>query len=362
MREAMDIDTDAHEGQPSDDDTRMTRRDEIPMIGKKTDAVLAEEVPTKPPFIYAPGPLPDAMRALDKERQHHQETKVSLLQKQRNPNAYLEDARRALDKERKQHQETNVSLLQKQKETEQLRQSWRDVAGELSKHLRQAQGVDQLTDDELKQRFRLFNECLGLGGSEFDAFIEHTAARIDLMQAFLWWSLTDKVFKRYQWPTRKASEHMQGMSEILSPLRSEQTEDMLPDARRKFHMWRANTSNLIINAMSLDKNNAHDSDSQFVEKTARDLTLTLSHFSTSDWPEIETGLVDLIYKSLDLDAELSRQVASITFSSSISLLSQPFHSDTMVCVSNYEAKDGDSKYVFGGAGSLQGSSLIRESD
>jgi hypothetical protein len=92
------------------------------------------------------------MRALDKERQHHQETKVSLLQKQRNLNAYLEDARRALDKERKQHQETNVSLLQKQKETEQLRQSWRDVAGELSKHLRQAQGVDPLTDDELKQR------------------------------------------------------------------------------------------------------------------------------------------------------------------------------------------------------------------
>jgi hypothetical protein len=60
MREAMDIDTDAHEGQPSDDDTRMTRRDEIPMIGKKTDAVLAEEVPTKPPFIYAPGPLPQS--------------------------------------------------------------------------------------------------------------------------------------------------------------------------------------------------------------------------------------------------------------------------------------------------------------
>lgn len=97
--------------------------------------------------------------------------------------------------------------------------------------------------------------------------------------------------------------------------------------------------------MSLYKNNAHDSDSQFVEKTARDLTLTLSHFSTSDWHEIETGLVDLIYKSLDLDEELSRQVASITFSSSISLLSQPFHSDTMLCVSNYEAKDGDSKYV-----------------
>lgn len=223
-------------GQPYDDDTRMTRRDEIHKSGGKIDALLADEVPTKPALIY--GPQPSLLSEAPLPPSPDSTLNNDL-------NGHLEDLKRALDKERKHHQETKVSLLQKQREAEQLRQSWRDVAGELSRHLRQAQGVNPLTDDELKQRtiplrseirkfavthfqndirdrkvskeqFLFFNECLQIERPDFDAFIEHTAARIDLMQASLWWFLNDRVFKRYQWATREASEHMQGMCDVMS--------------------------------------------------------------------------------------------------------------------------------------------------
>src|SRR5687768_6083023 len=102
----------------------------------------------------------------------------------------------------------------------------------------------------------------------------------------------------------------------------EHTEDIIPDSRRKFHMWRANTSNLIINVMSLD-NNSKDSESQFVDETVHDITQTLSHFSTSYVCEIRTGLVDIIYKSLTLDEELSRQAVAVTFSFCTGYMLQP---------------------------------------
>ncbi|OBT67119.1 hypothetical protein VE03_04431 [Pseudogymnoascus sp. 23342-1-I1] len=359
------MDSAANLGQPYDDDTRVTRPAEIPNSGGKTDTVPADEVPTKPPFIYEPQPLLPSERPLPPPPDS---TLINDL------NGHLHNAKRALDKERKHHQETKVFLLQKQREAEQLRQSWRDVAGELSRHLRQVQGVNPLTDDELKQRiiplrseirkfavthfqnnirdlkiskqqFQFFNERLALGRLEFDAFMEQTSARIDLMQASLWWFLDDRVFKRYQWATREASEHMQGMCEVISPLLSDHTEGVLSDSRRKFHMWRAHTSNLIINVMSLDKKNAKVSETQFVEETIQDVTQTLSHFSTSDLRELETGLAGIIYKCLDLDEELSRQVAAVTFSCSTGFLPQPFDSETMVCTSDYRVKDEDSKDV-----------------
>lgn len=124
----------------------------------------------------------------------------------------------------------------------------------------------------------------------------------------------------------------------------EHTEDMIPDSRRKFHMWRANTSNLLINIMSLD-DNSKDSESQFVEETVREITQRFSHFSTSDVCEIQTGLVDIIYKSLSLDEELSRQAIAVTFSFGTGYMLQPFRSETMVCVSDYEVKEEDSKFV-----------------
>ena len=79
-------------------------------------------------------------------------------------------------------------------------------------------------------------------------------------------------------------------------------------------MWRANTSNLVFETMSLDDQGALARRDAVNEDVGR-LSQHLRELTTSKSHVLEAYLRDIIKQSLDLDEELSRQVARVSWES-----------------------------------------------
>ncbi|KOC12073.1 hypothetical protein AFLA70_48g004061 [Aspergillus flavus AF70] len=259
----------------------------------------------------------------------------------------LAQAKHDLEEERQQHQQTKMDLRQKEQEARELRKSWLETANELNRYLRQGHGYNQMTDDDLLQhvaqlRFTItgfaaqhfshpqlrdrkmtaeydfFQQYLSICKTDFEAYIHSVTLRSSLVRALLWAFLLRKVFDQFRWATLEAGAH---------PL-NDQAKDVVPDARRRCSMWRANTSNLVLDSMIFEGDKAYDDRQQFVTMNVKVLSKYLASLSLSPKDVIEARLQDLFTQSLELDQELNRQVASITWNRDVRLPC-PFDPDHM---------------------------------
>ncbi|EIT81628.1 hypothetical protein AO1008_02434 [Aspergillus oryzae 100-8] len=212
--------------------------------------------------------------------------------------ASLAQAKHDLEEERQQHQQTKMDLRQKEQEARELRKSWLETANELNRYLRQGHGYNQMTDDDLLQHVaQLRFTITGFAAQHFShPQLRDRKMTADLVRALLWVFLLRKVFDQFRWATLEAG-----------------AKDVVPDARRRCSMWRANTSNLVLDSMIFEGDKAYDDRQQFVTMNVKVLSKYLASLSLSPKDVIEARLQDLFTQSLELDQELNRQVASITW-------------------------------------------------
>ncbi|GMF74492.1 unnamed protein product [Aspergillus oryzae] len=239
--------------------------------------------------------------------------------------ASLAQAKHDLEEERQQHQQTKMDLRQKEQEARELRKSWLETANELNRYLRQGHGYNQMTDDDLLQhvaqlRFTItgfaaqhfshpqlrdrkmtaeydfFQQYLGISKTDFEAYIHSVTLRSSLVRALLWVFLLRKVFDQFRWATLEAGA--------------------------------PNTSNLVLDSMIFEGDKAYDDRQQFVTMNVKVLSKYLASLSLSPKDVIEARLQDLFTQSLELDQELNRQVASITWNRDVRLPC-PFDPDHM---------------------------------
>ncbi|KAJ2992966.1 hypothetical protein NUW58_g1991 [Xylaria curta] len=246
-------------------------------------------------------------------------------------------------------QQTIVSLEQKLETEKKLRikaqtdfksvvKQWKQVAQELSKQHTDAKLFHTVTDDYLKQlaeelRYdvRCFSEAYFEdlppqsrlqsppppdGRSPLDILperYEQCPACPALVQSFIWRVLKHRVFERYEWPANKfVGVDLHRVSEFLNPKGSSslnETEGPDYEALRKFHIWRATTSNMVLSADA--PVSPQDRWRKFEDQLIRDHIdpVTLPFIPTSEYGRYFDLLSKIIEKALVMDREISRQAA-----------------------------------------------------
>lgn len=161
--------------------------------------------------------------------------------------AKLKQAEEALEEERAYHNQAKSDLEKKQKEVDDIRKKWRDAAGELNRFLRQNQGFNQLTDQELVQkatqlRFEIrnftiqffedqisdpkidaellefLNQYLRLPEEKYKSYLQTPDMRSSAVRAFIWAFLKKEIFGQFRWAPTKASDCVFYMSDFISTI------------------------------------------------------------------------------------------------------------------------------------------------
>ncbi|CAI7638533.1 unnamed protein product [Penicillium discolor] len=253
----------------------------------------------------------------------------------------LAEAERELSQERRTHQQTTLNLRQKEQTANEFQQYWRDAINELNRYLRLSHGNSQMTDDVLvqhvnhlrqsimefsaqyfsdklpslraiKDRHSLFEEHIAISRGEWEGYMRSASLRANFIQAFLWAFINGEIFGKFCWMTDKSGSSVRHMYESFGQL-YEESEDLVPDARQKCSMWRANTCNLMLDAMELQREEVYDDRPEWVERIVGTVTKLLYPFSREKPATIRDRLQELFEMSIRLDQAISRQVAMVTW-------------------------------------------------
>ncbi|KAL4744873.1 hypothetical protein BDW72DRAFT_208658 [Aspergillus terricola var. indicus] len=251
---------------------------------------------------------------------------------------------RSLQAESTQRERIQQELLQKHGELDGLRKRWKQAARELDKARSQSQGFYQITDNyliELTTRLRYNIKNFAL--QYFDGELKGPRPRFDkpkiwakymqtitpepldceilmlserrssAVQAFIWRFLVGEVFDHFRW----AGEHGVTLWRMCRFLRPGQYQEsmcpIVPDEERRFQMWLASTT-----AMVLDAGSAPKKSKTFTEKvqsTNESLTKkmreVLDHYLMVDDPAYPQELARIVEEAVRFDTEISRQIARV---------------------------------------------------
>ncbi len=86
-----------------------------------------------------------------------------------------------------------------------------------------------------------------------------------------------------------------------------------PDAKRKFQMWRANTTGLLIDAEKSDRDEDHGAHRNINENKVKDLVQILRRVSKSSERDLDDQVSNIVSEALVIDKMISRQVAEVTW-------------------------------------------------
>ncbi|KAL3465550.1 hypothetical protein BJX64DRAFT_285481 [Aspergillus heterothallicus] len=255
-------------------------------------------------------------------------------------NTRLEKAEEELRAEIRSHQHTRTELQKHQQESDTLRKRLLQTANELNQVMRQTQGANQLTDDEIVQKARqlryeissfviqylddelkilkiphasyaYFSKYVRGSKANFETYMR-SSTRHALVEAFLWLFLEKEVFGRFRWAPTDVSKMLTGMCGFFGPLKSDNSEG-IPEAQRRFHTWRSHTSTLVLNTMELNGRSALAETAKFMQVEVTKIAKALEPFSQSSRYDLQSHLVDILSRGLNLDEEISKQVASFTW-------------------------------------------------
>lgn len=162
------------------------------------------------------------------------------------------------------------------------------------------------------------------------SYVRSGATRPAILKAFIWAFLRSEIFDRYLWAPPSVDEAARSLRLYLGTCKPEltgkprpfqltvytealdakHTASVAPEAQRRFHIWRAETSGLILDAKNLkDKRKAEHSHRSAIAKTAQSLAGHLKYITPAKSDKFITSLEKLIDSAFSLDQIFSQQVA-----------------------------------------------------
>ncbi|KAH6989570.1 hypothetical protein BKA56DRAFT_668708 [Ilyonectria sp. MPI-CAGE-AT-0026] len=131
-----------------------------------------------------------------------------------------------------------------------------------------------------------------------------------IIQAFLWNVLKGKILGQFLWMNRTTAGDFWNLRLSLRPGKGRPH----PEAERKFQMWSATTTGLILDAVVVNSKEEHDDLLTLENKKARIIGYikeTIGRWSTPDNGGFNDQLSAILDKALVLDREISRQVSKV---------------------------------------------------
>lgn len=126
------------------------------------------------------------------------------------------------------------------------------------------------------------------------------------------------------------------------------------EAKRKFQMWRANTTNLLLDSMISDQANDHESHRKWIMDKLIDIYELLRPFSKSKGKNLSDQLFHLVDEALDLDKVISKQVAEVIWNFGLETGSGQLNQDLMeLQQSNQQTSDGGNVLLVSAPGMIK---------
>ncbi|KAG7294154.1 hypothetical protein NEMBOFW57_004222 [Staphylotrichum longicolle] len=244
-----------------------------------------------------------------------------------------------------QRQLRNEKELQQQAAADlaELRKAARENASALNRIMRRNQGRKQLQDSDLIQMvkdlrreirdftlrhfqddgiavhsksLKRMNDYLVFSEENLEALARSPSLRPGLLQLFIWIVLVKAVHKRCVWAPQKAGDAFSYLRELLGRSLAEGETETVPEGKTRYHMWRANTANLVLNAVRLGRNpdDPHDLPAPFSQHLAEDIEAWARPLTKSASGAVQHELVNIVQQFVDLDEGISEQVASLSWS------------------------------------------------
>lgn len=117
-----------------------------------------------------------------------------------------------------------------------------------------------------------------------------------------------------------------------------------PEAKRKFQMWKANTTALLLEAFNAKQEDEHEVDRKCVQEVIQDIFESLRSISKSKDKDILRDQISrLIAEALDLDKLINSQVAEVTWVSDLRQNAGRFNEDLMETEQGEKRQPEDSK-------------------
>ncbi|KAL5341309.1 hypothetical protein BJX70DRAFT_396028 [Aspergillus crustosus] len=253
----------------------------------------------------------------------------------------LRESQRELSEQKSLLQIARLDLQNKQQESDHLRKQWRESVNELNRFMRQSQGYNPLTDEELTQKVKqlrlairdftvvhfeqdirdprhfqssvkFIRTYLKVPRSTLEPYFQSGPTRAILLKAFMWAYLDREIFGQFRWAPKKPAKAITVIRDFLEPLR-EHESDEIPQAQRRLQDWVASTSALVLDVLNLEER-ASDHRRDLLKDESRFLAKYLTPLSLSKISVFEDDLCDILNRSLDLDEEIGKHLASFTWS------------------------------------------------
>ncbi|KAJ5393609.1 uncharacterized protein N7487_011250 [Penicillium crustosum] len=161
--------------------------------------------------------------------------------------------------------------------------------------------------------YKLFEQRLGLPQATTVKYFQSPLSPSELVQAFIWQTLRVRVFGRFRWMPQ-SSESMSAMSGFLEQFLTSGS-NAIPDAKRRFHTWRATTTNVMAEVVGLDTDKVSNYIEKFSEEQARLTTEELHGLvKLSSHQKVEDELCAIFDDSVTLSEMIDTQLACITWS------------------------------------------------
>ncbi|KAL4962024.1 uncharacterized protein BDV14DRAFT_112200 [Aspergillus stella-maris] len=252
---------------------------------------------------------------------------------------------RSLQAESAQKDRAQADLAKRTKELDDMRKRWKQAARELDKTQSQNQGFYTVTDNYLidltmQLRYNIRNFAIQYFGSdgkekvgkfekgkEWEKYMATTTPessdcevfllsewRSSVIQAFIWRFLVGQVFDHFRW-AGETGITMRNMCLFLRPEGQYQdsTEEINADEERKFQIWLASTTALILEA-GVDPHAAGKFKEQNGGKVAAlvdKVRALLDPFATTANKAYYHELAKILEECINLDREICRQVARV---------------------------------------------------
>lgn len=114
------------------------------------------------------------------------------------------------------------------------------------------------------------------------------------------------------------------------------------EAKRKFQMWRANITTLLLDSMKNDQANDQKSHKKWIKEKIQDIYELLKPFSKFKSKDLMDQLFGLVDKALDLDKVISKQIAEVIWDFCLQKRSRYFSQGLMeLQQSNQQTSDGE---------------------
>ncbi|KAL4975546.1 hypothetical protein BDW66DRAFT_167051 [Aspergillus desertorum] len=270
---------------------------------------------------------------------------------------------RSLQAESTQRERAQQELRQRQSELDVLRKRWKQAARELDKARSQGQGFYQVTDNYLielttRLRYNIKNFALQYFDGElkeprpkfdkpklWDKYMQTTTPepldcellmlserRPSAVQAFIWRFLVGEVFDNFRW-AGELGITLRNMCLFLRPGQYQGSMDLIvPDEERKFQMWLASTTAMVLEAGSAPKKSKTFAEQSRTknESLTRKMREVIDPFVVAvDDPGYPLELARIVEEAVKFDTEISRQVARVEWVFPAAASEIPFDPEVM---------------------------------